>query len=86
MAKRRRNNQGTALREVARIISSARRVAVHAPDRAIRGGLWGVPGIKLYRLRIALEGAGVNMGKARVASAAAIKARKTIKAKKGKQA
>jgi hypothetical protein len=39
--------------------------------------------VKLYRLRIALEAAGVDMGKARRASAGAVKAQKTIKAKKG---
>ena len=86
MAKRKKNNQGAALRAIARIISSARRVAVHAPDRAIRGGLWAAPGIKLYRLRIALEAAGVDMGKARASSAAAIKASATIKANKGMSA
>ena len=44
-----------------------------------------MPGQKLYRLRLALEAAGVDMGKARIFSDGAIKASKTIKANKGKR-
>jgi hypothetical protein len=39
--------------------------------------------VKLYRLRLALEAAGVDMGKARNFSEGAIQANKTIKANKG---
>lgn len=82
MAKRRRSNQGAAMNLVQRVLRNARRVAVHALEHGKPGPV-AVPGVKLYRLRIALEAAGVDMGKARRASAGAVKAQKTIKAKKG---
>jgi hypothetical protein len=44
-----------------------------------------VPGVKMNRLLVALRNAGVDMGRARRSSEGAIKAHKTIKAKKGKQ-
>jgi hypothetical protein len=63
----------------------ARRVAIHSRTRDDLAEAAAVPGQKLYRLRLALEAAGVDMGKARIFSDGAIKASKTIKANKGKR-
>ena len=84
MAHRKRSNQGTSLTRVEWALVCARRVAVHAPERSNIAETT-VPGAKLYRLRVALERAGVDMGKARIFSAGAIRAHKTIKAKKEKR-
>lgn len=84
MAHRKRSNQGVALTKVEWALHCARRVAVHAPERANIAETM-VPGVKMNRLLVALRNAGVDMGRARRSSEGAIKAHKTIKAKKGKQ-
>ena len=86
MAHRRRSNQGAALTRVEWVLICARRVAVHSLEASKVGKLVPVvvPSRKLYDLRVALENAGVDMGKARSHSAGAVKAIKTIEAKKGK--
>jgi hypothetical protein len=87
MAHRKRSNQGRALALVEWVLICARRVAVHAPEASKVGKRVPVevPSRNLYDLRVALENAGVNMSKARSRSAGAVKAIKTIEAKKGKQ-
>jgi hypothetical protein len=85
MARRKKNNQGAALAAVEWVLICARRVAIHSPERDDLAQAATVPGEKLYRLRLALQTAGVDMGKARNFSAGAIKANKTIKANKGKR-
>ena len=85
MARQKTNNQGAALAAVDWVLICARRVAVHSPGRDDLAHAAAVPGETLYRLRLALEAAGVDMGKARSFSARAFKANKTIKAKKGKR-
>jgi|SRR5580693_4475607 hypothetical protein len=82
MARRKRSNKGAALARVEEVLVCARRVAVHSPERDDLAQAV-VPGVKLYRLRLALEAAGVDMGKARNFSEGAIQANKTIKANKG---
>ena len=86
MARRRISDQGAALTRVQWIPTCARRVAVHSLEANKVGRLVpvAVPSRKLYDLRVALEHAGVDMGKARSHSAGAIKASKKIQAKKGK--
>jgi hypothetical protein len=82
MAKRKKNNQGVALAAVEWVLICARRVAIHCPERDDFAQAAAVPGEKLYRLRLALQSAGVDMGKARNFSAGAIQANKTIRANK----
>ena len=83
MAHRKRSNQGAALTRVEWVLICARRVAVHSLEASKVGKLIPVevPSRKLYDLRVALENAGVDMGKARNHSAGAVKAIKTIEAK-----
>ena len=86
MAHRKRSNQGAALTRVEWVLICARRVAVHSPVASKVGKLAPVevPSRKLYDLRVALENAGVDMGKARNNSAGAVKASRKIEANKGK--
>jgi hypothetical protein len=87
MAHRRRSNQGAALTRVEWVLICARRVAVHAPEasKVRKRAPVEVPSRKHYDLRVALENAGVDMGKARSHSAGAIKANETIKMNKEKR-
>jgi hypothetical protein len=87
VAKQKRNNQGAALTRVLRVWTCAQRIAVHSPEASLVGRLAPrveVPSRQLYDLRVALENAGVDMARARIASARALKANSTIRAKKGK--